>query len=319
LGYGDSDTIGDTELPSSVGDVSVTNDTRKVVQISCGTLHTCVLLDNGAVKCWGFGANGRLGYGNTTFNIGDDEFPSDVGDVSVTSDNRTVVQISCGDSHTCVLLDDGAVKCWGFGDNGRLGYGNNITIGDDELPSSVGDVSVTNDNRTVVQISCGLFHTCVLLNDGAVKCWGVGDSGQLGYGDTDTIGDDELPSSVGDVAVTNDTRIVVQISCGFGHTCVILDDGAVKCWGLGGDGELGYGNTDDIGDNEEPSTVGDASVVDFSIDENHCGTCDNACNESTSICTGGMCVSPAPTMSPTMSPTPDSRRRDFCTDTSQGK
>ena len=39
------------------------------------------------------------------------------------------------------MLDNGRVRCWGFGGNGRLGYGNTDTIGDNETPGSVGPIA----------------------------------------------------------------------------------------------------------------------------------------------------------------------------------
>ena len=63
---------------------------------------------------------------------------------------------------------------------------------------------------------------------------------------TDDIGDDETPASAGDVDVA--TRIDV----GFLHACATLDSGAVRCWGRGSTGALGYGNTRSIGDDEAP-------------------------------------------------------------------
>lgn len=104
--------------------------------------------------------------------------------------------IAAGDLHTCALLDSGAVRCWGSGENGRLGYGDTNYIGDNELPSTAGDVSV---GGTVVQIAAGGLHTCALIDSGAVRCWGSGGRGALGYGNTNTIGDNELPSTAGDV------------------------------------------------------------------------------------------------------------------------
>ena len=85
---------------------------------------------------------------------------------------------------------------------GQLGYGNRETIGDDELPSSVGAVAVTaTPGVTVDKFALGQSHTCVLLSDGSVKCWGANQNGQLGRGDTANIGDNELPSSVGSVVL----------------------------------------------------------------------------------------------------------------------
>ena len=248
LGYGNTDNIGDNETPASAGDVNVGGT---VTQITAGKSHTCALLDTGAVRCWGYGLGGRVGYGNVN-DIGDNEAPATAGDVNV---GGMVTQITAGQDHTCALLDTGAVRCWGLGASGRLGYGNTNDIGDNETPASAGDVDV---GGTVIQIDAGVFHTCALLDTGAVRCWGAGGTGRLGYGNSVTIGDDETPATAGDVDVGG---TVAQIVTG-SHTCALLDTGAVRCWGSGTDGKLGYGNTTIIGDNETPASAGDVNIVD---------------------------------------------------------
>ncbi|MEI6729282.1 MAG: CUB domain-containing protein, partial [bacterium] len=247
LGYGNINNIGDDELPNSVGDVNIGGT---ATQISAGDSHTCALLSTGNLRCWGYNGNGELGYGNIN-NIGDDELPNSVGDVNV---GGTVIQISTGSGHNCVLLSTGNVRCWGYNGSGQLGYGNINTIGDDELPNSVGDVNV---GGSVTQIVAGGSHTCALLSSGNVRCWGDSTFGQLGYGNTNNIGDDELPNSAGDVNVGG---TVTQISAS-GHTCALLSTGNVRCWGYNGSGELGYGNTNNIGDDELPYTAGDVNAV----------------------------------------------------------
>ena len=105
----------------------------------------------------------------------------------------TVSRIDVG-RNSCAILDTGALRCWGWGLWGVLGYGNEDNIGDDETPASVGDVDVGSD---VAQISAG---TCALLEPShEVRCWGSGLHGRLGYGNTDDVGDDETPASVGSV------------------------------------------------------------------------------------------------------------------------
>ena len=247
LGYGNENDIGDGETPASAGDVNVGGT---VVQISAGLYHTCALLNTGKVRCWGEGATGRLGYGNQT-DIGDDEDPKDAGDVNV---GGTVVQISAGYEHTCTILNTGKVRCWGEGATGRLGYGNQTDIGDDETPASAGDVNV---GGTVVQISAGSFHTCALLNTRKVRCWGLAHNGRLGYGNDIDIGDGEDPAVAGDVNVGG---TVTQISVGNSHTCALLNTEKVRCWGYGNSGRLGYGNADDIGDDETPASAGDVNI-----------------------------------------------------------
>ena len=249
LGYGNTSNIGDNETPATAGDVDVGGT---VAQIASGTFHTCALLDTGAVRCCGAGGAGRLGY-NNAIAVGDNETPATAyaslpngGDVGV---GGTVAQIAVSKHHTCALLDTGAVRCWGLGTNGRLGYATTTNIGDDETPADAGDVDV---GGTVAQIVAGEEHTCALLDTGAVRCWGVGGSGRLGYGNDNNIGDDETPASAGDVAVGG---TVVQIDAGGFHTCALLDTGAVRCWGAGGAGRLGYGNTLNIGGNATPASA----------------------------------------------------------------
>ena len=247
LGYGNLRDIGDNETPASVGDVDVGGSVQQIVT---GAYNACALLTTGAVRCWGYGLNGELGYGNPN-DIGDDETPASAGDVAV---GGPVKQIAAGLGHTCALLTTGAVRCWGHGGNGQLGYGNTKDIGYNETPASAGDVAV---GGPVKQIVAGTDHTCALLTTGAVRCWGHGGSGKLGYGNANNIGDDETPAAAGDVPVGGAAR---QIVTNFDHNCALLTTGALRCWGFGPDGELGYGNRNSIGDNETPASAGDVLV-----------------------------------------------------------
>ncbi len=40
---------------------------------------------------------------------------------------------------------------------------------------------------TAIVVAAGGHHTCVVLNSGALKCWGANDRGQLGIGDTTDV------------------------------------------------------------------------------------------------------------------------------------
>jgi hypothetical protein len=72
------------------------------------------------------------------------------------ADGGTVVQIYASLFHTCALLDTGAVRCWGSSGNGKLGYGNSVTIGDDETPASAGDVDIADPGDVVTLGVVGL-------------------------------------------------------------------------------------------------------------------------------------------------------------------
>jgi alpha-tubulin suppressor-like RCC1 family protein len=105
-----------------------------------------------------------------------------------------------GYSHTCAVLEGGALRCWGRNEYGALGYGNKNDIGDNEHPSAAGNVNV---GGPVAQIGVGATFNCALLVSGQVRCWGSETNGHLGYGRPllGPIGDDETPASAGDVIV----------------------------------------------------------------------------------------------------------------------
>jgi len=255
LGYASTLTVGDDETPGAIAPISLGLG-RTATAVTAGFAHTCALLDDGTVRCWGFGGDGRLGYGNQS-SVGDDETPGAVGPVDLGA-GRTATAIAAGQSHTCAVLDDGTVRCWGFGNYGELGYGNSTPIGDDEKPSEVAPVRL-GAGRTATAITAGYGDTCALLDDGTVRCWGFGSTGRLGYGNTETIGDNETPDTAGPVNL-GAGHTAKAISAGDNHTCAILDDDTVRCWGYAGNGRLGYGNTDDVGDNEAPGTLGPVNL-----------------------------------------------------------
>jgi len=257
LGYGNTNDIGDNETPGSIAPLNF-GAGRTVTAVAAGDVHTCVRLDDGTVRCWGFGGDGRLGYGSTD-NIGATQSAATAGPVDL-GPGRTAKTITAGAANTCALLDDNTVRCWGFGFEGRLGYGNTDTIGDNETPGSVGPVKL-GAGRTAKAITSGGFHTCALLDNDAVRCWGFGGNGRLGYGNTNNIGrtPQTTPDTVGPVDL-GPGRTARTISAGGAHTCAVLDDGSVRCWGAAGGGRLGYGNSDAIGDDETPGSVAPVGI-----------------------------------------------------------
>ncbi len=178
--------------------------------------------------------------------LGPNQFPDQPGQAGGATD---LLQIAAGESHTCALLNDGSVRCWGNGASGRLGYGNTDNIGDNETPFSRGAIPLT---EKVVQLATGGAHTCALVNTGFVRCWGNNQYGQLGYGNTNPIGDNEAVASVGHV---NLGARALRFTAGANHTCALLNTGKVRCWGYNNHGQLGYGHTNNVGDDEEPSSV----------------------------------------------------------------
>jgi alpha-tubulin suppressor-like RCC1 family protein len=237
--------IGDDESPRDAGDVETG---APVAQVAIGQVGTCIRYVAGNVRCWGDNSYGLLGYGHKQTVEGP---PIDLPDVDL---GGSAVQLSAGENFFCALLDSGDVRCWGFNSVGQLGLGNTLTVGDNEVPA---DKNPVNVGGLVLQIASGRSHTCVVLEGGLVRCWGQnGITGKLGYGHEENIGDTETPASAGYVDVGGE---VISVAPGAEHTCALMQGGAVRCWG--GHGLLGIPDNDnDVGDDEDPSSIGTTDV-----------------------------------------------------------
>ena len=198
-----------------------------------GNSHSCALTDAGGVKCWGDDGFGESGDGQPG---GSTRRPTDV-----TGLTSGVTQIVAGGRFTCALLDSGTVQCWG--DNGSDVMGANTHSTVEPLP-----LTMTGLPNDVVSLVAGQAHVCALDADGAVLCWGSNTFGQIGIG-TGSF-HSQTPVTPGNL-----DSGVVGLTAGHWHTCALLTDDSVKCWGHNGRDQLG---TDTNGDEQwEPTTVAD--------------------------------------------------------------
>ena len=188
-----------------------------VSAFSTGSDHTCAILNNNKLNCWGKNGAGQLGIGSDV----DTVIPTEVG----LGTGKTAKAVSAGVTHTCAILNDDKVKCWGAGSDGQLGNG---ATSDSNSP-----VSVTLGSNTAKKISVGGFHTCAILDDNSVACWGDNIIGQLGLGNPNV--DKNVPTGVN----LGTSRTATAIRSGHNHTCALLDNDSVKCWGRNDHGELG--------------------------------------------------------------------------------
>jgi alpha-tubulin suppressor-like RCC1 family protein len=182
--------------------------------------HSCVLTSDDGVKCWGRNNYGQLGNGNTT----DTHFAQNV---SGLISNVRVLGRSY--NHTCAILNNSEVRCWGRNDGGQLGDG---TTQYRSQPVAVAGLS-----SPVRQIAAGSDFTCVITESGGVQCWGKNDYGQLGNGNNQS---QTIPT---DVAFLQ--RNVQAISTGVFFACALITDGSIRCWGFNVEGSLGNGNNED--------------------------------------------------------------------------
>ncbi|CAM9877792.1 unnamed protein product [Ectocarpus sp. 6 AP-2014] len=238
LGLDDTDDRGDEafEMGDDLPAVSLGTN-RTAVAVSAQGDRTCVLLDNGNVRCWGDAEYGALGGGDETTTGNGDGTIADSVDLGVNGTN-TVGAIGGG---PCAVFQDGSLKCWGEGFYGQNGQGTADSIGDE--PGEMGESLPTvplGEGVLVESISGGRDYQCAVLQDGGLKCWGRAEGGQLGSEDILTLGDD--PDEMGDVLPTVDlgsAETAVEVSTASSHTCALLGSGGVKCWGKAFFGNLG--------------------------------------------------------------------------------
>lgn len=236
--------------------------------IRAGLRHTCMRVADGTLRCVGRNESGPLGNDTSTSS------PSPVSPL----DLDAVTTFDGADEFTCAIVaaDDG-VHCWGRNTEGELGDGSGITqlrpvytqlatggdlVGASDLAvggrhacalaggtaycwgaNNVGQVGDGMGGAGVIAptavevlanvsaIAAGVAHTCAVLADGSVRCWGINDSGEVGDGNGNG-------TAVSPTAVLGLPSRAVAIHAGRSHTCAILDDGAPYCWGKNSIGQI---------------------------------------------------------------------------------
>jgi alpha-tubulin suppressor-like RCC1 family protein len=232
-------------------------------QVRVGFYHACLVNNENFVRCWGSNTYGQAGnksasgdppaslYESASFVYENGENGSKFGQV---------VDIAAGDYHTCAITrrDEGAqVYCWGRNNQGQLGIGQSSTAATYDpqlvqgLPEAGPDNTYgTSDDITPISIETGGSHTCVVMSDGSVRCWGDNSKYQAGNSSTSdfvspvnpvAFSDLPWPGPDGEAGTADDER-VVSLSLGYIHTCITLSSGAVRCLGYGNDGLLGNGD-----------------------------------------------------------------------------
>lgn len=175
-------------------------------QIASGDVHSCVVDDQGTVKCWGNNGNSQSGGPH--------------GQVNTIPFSGPAASIAAGGDATCALLATGAVECIGLNTGGALGPPTPATV---KVPKEV------PLGQPAVKLSMGSGYTCAILKNGSLVCFGFNSSGQLGV----VSGNSATPLTVALGAPAT------VIAAGWAHTCVVLVDGLTRCWGLNNLGQLG--------------------------------------------------------------------------------
>jgi hypothetical protein len=193
-----------------------------VTQLAIGDGHGCALKRNGTMACWGMNDHGQLGSGGTAFAAAATPVLDNLG-MPVAG----ITAITAGTHHTCALLMNRTMQCWGDDSAGQLGRGGNSPI--NSVPAPIG-------LNTIVSIAAGARHTCAAIGTGEVYCWGANDAGQIGG--TPSAGSSS-PVEVVDMAGL--ALHMVAVGAGATHSCGIKTDSSLWCWGSNTNGELGDG------------------------------------------------------------------------------
>jgi RHS repeat-associated protein len=195
--------------------------------IELGSLHSCALVADGDISCWGADTSGQDGDGTPLANLDEPSDPIGI------PQRESGESLGLGDSHSCAVYVGGEITCWGSDAQDQLGNGTGFN--DESDPPSTITLPGTAAATTVVG---GGTHSCAVLTSGDLTCWGVGLRGQLGLGVTV----DHQPEAANLVQFQT-TGPVTAIDAGASHTCAVHQNGDLVCWGWMRDGRLGNGNT----------------------------------------------------------------------------
>lgn len=253
--------------------------------IAAGGLHACALDAKGDVWCWGSNLNGQLGQGALGGKSG---APSRV-DLPDKSKS-----LAAGAYHSCAVLVDGTVYCWGGGTAGQLGSGIVDVPVPTEVPITAGMLSVAagashSCARSAAEVYCwgnnsrgqlgvqgaspappqklalptkslaaGALHTCGVSGAG-VLCWGANESGQLGDGQTN----DASQPQKANISSTAPKAVAL----GGRHSCAVAEGGQLECWGSNAKGQLGIGAPGPVP--VAPSIVNDVSASNVALGDVH--------------------------------------------------
>jgi len=211
-----------------------------VLDIGLGSRHSCAVTENGTY-CWGENTSGQLGDPSLAAHHAPSKLAVDA------------LSIAAGLSHTCWLAEGGAVDCIGDNTSSQLG------ADQDAISSSTDPVSALAGGAAAVALGAGAFHTCAVMQDGSLRCWGGNDDGQIGDGSFDNA---RAPASVRPASSTRAAATSDRFSCS------VESGGGVRCWGDNAYGQLGNGSVEQ--DREVPTEVAlDGEATQIALGDDH--------------------------------------------------
>jgi alpha-tubulin suppressor-like RCC1 family protein len=226
-GNNESGELGDGTSDPHADPAVVMTGLPEAGQLAAGVDATCAVTLEGKVWCWGHNDVGQLGRGPCLTTMCKQTTPQEVVNFKIGSP-VPVGAVTAGNQFACALArEERTVWCWGADSLGQLGDG---------MPGAQGKspqlVSVLTG---ITQLSAGGSHSCALGSDRQLRCWGDNGKYQTASMEPSFLA---VPTVVVDAA----QRPVVfrEVATGDEHTCGLIENGAVQCWGGNAHGELGY-------------------------------------------------------------------------------
>ena len=190
-------------------------------QVDAYGSSTCAVSTGGGLYCWGLRSRDMRSL----------EHKRNPG-VTRIGDATDWKQVSVGSICTCALKTTGRLHCWGYSQFGGLGSDpDDATDAENAVGHHLPDLASLDWK----QVSVSIFHICAVKTDGRLYCWGRGDLGRLGQGDSTAR---KRPAQVG-----SDSDWL-QVSAGISHTCALKTNTRLYCWGNNDQGQLGLGGFD---------------------------------------------------------------------------
>ena len=203
-------------LTGTVVDTGAPASAMLVPMVTAGGNHSCALMPDQSVWCWGQNIAGQLGDGSTANSL----VPVKVNALA------PAINVAAGETHTCAVTTSSQVWCWGSNAYGELGNG--TTSQGSSVPVQV------QGGILASQVSGGHEFSCAVTLTNTVDCWGDNNYGELGNG---ALADSSTPVKVKGLAN------VTQVAAGYYHACARESNGTLWCWGDNGNGELGNNST----------------------------------------------------------------------------
>jgi alpha-tubulin suppressor-like RCC1 family protein len=223
------------------------------LELAAGAAHTCARWrTDGEVWCWGGNQYRQLGYESVALAFAYSSRPTKV---PLTWAEHGSTQITAGGDHTCALRTDGKVWCWGRNDENQLGRAINADL------SRFEPVSFPTSAKSIVQITAGYDHSCALDQAGVVFCWGSNGKRQLAV---DSV---KMPRTLVPLSVELPLA-AIDVRAGGSHSCAILSDASVWCWGSNGSGLLGTSDVTATGP-VHVSLQGDPRISELAVANTH--------------------------------------------------